>query len=175
MCGERRKRERTVDTGNLASVHRSNSMQDNCFVAEARRLYQVERGFTDRNRILRMSLKLRKTTNKRRNMEEKKNQPVHEIRLGSIRASIWGNCSKSGGTWFSVTTSRAYKDGVGAWNDSRSFRDYDLPTLGSVLEMAQAWIRTQPDSVIHEAVSIHAMDENGSARVQRKSKKRRSK
>lgn len=106
-------------------------------------------------------------------MEKKENQPAHEIRLGCIRASIWFNRSKTGRPWFTVTTSRAYKDGDGAWNDSRSFRDYDLPSLGNVLEMAQAWIRDQSESVTHEAAPIHAMDETGSSSKARK--KRRSK
>lgn len=108
-----------------------------------------------------------------RNMKQKENQPVHEIRLGSIRASIWVNQSKTGKPWFSVTTSRAYKDGNGAWNDSRSFRNYDLPTLGSVLESAQQWIREQVDSEAINAAPIHAMDESKVPTVKRG--KRRSK
>ena len=103
---------------------------------------------------------------------KKGNQPAHEIGLGCIRASIWSNQSKTGRPWFTVTTSRSYKDGEGSWNDSKSFRDYDLPILGDVLEMAQAWIREQFYSIVHDAVPIHAMDEAEVVRVGRKTKRK---
>ena len=40
-----------------------------------------------------------------------KQKPVHEIRLGRIRAAIWANQTDSGEIWFNVTVSRLYNDG----------------------------------------------------------------
>jgi len=37
-------------------------------------------------------------------------QPVHEIRLGPVKAAIWKNQSESG-TRFNVSVTRLYKDG----------------------------------------------------------------
>lgn len=70
-----------------------------------------------------------------------KQKPVHEIRLGRIRAAIWGN-QNGDDVWFSVTVSRLYKDG-NQWKDSTSFRRDDLPIASKVLEMAYAWIWDQ--------------------------------
>jgi hypothetical protein len=37
-------------------------------------------------------------------------RPVHEIRLGAIRAAVWAN-ETDNGTWNNVTFERSYKDG----------------------------------------------------------------
>ena len=46
-------------------------------------------------------------------------KPVHEIRLGAIKATIWAN-ETSVGTRHSVNVSRLYKDGD-EWKRSDSF------------------------------------------------------
>lgn len=66
-------------------------------------------------------------------------KPVHEIRLGAIRAAIWANQSGTAQVWFNVTVSRLYKNGT-AWSQSSSFRRDDLPLAAKALEMAYAWI-----------------------------------
>ena len=66
-------------------------------------------------------------------------KPIHEIRLGTIRAAIWENQSRSKDTWFGVTVSRLYNDGT-RWKDSSSFRRDDLPVVAKIMEMAYAWI-----------------------------------
>jgi hypothetical protein len=72
-------------------------------------------------------------------------KPVKEIRLGRIRAAIWGNQAKGNEVWFSVTISRLYKDGD-QWKDSSALRRDDLPIAARVLDMAYAWIWEQPAS-----------------------------
>src|SRR4051812_9869695 len=42
---------------------------------------------------------------------ENKNKPAHEIRLGSVRATLWMNRSEKSGAFYSVTFSRLYKSG----------------------------------------------------------------
>ena len=39
-----------------------------------------------------------------------KKRPVHEVRIGRVRAAIWENETENG-TFFNVTLSRLYKDG----------------------------------------------------------------
>lgn len=68
-----------------------------------------------------------------------KQKPVHEIRLGRIRAALWANKSESGDVWFNVTVSRLYKDGD-RWQDTSTFRRDDLPIVAKVVDMAYAWI-----------------------------------
>ena len=70
-----------------------------------------------------------------------KAKPVHEIRLGRIRAAIWENATENG-TRHNVTLTRLYKDGEG-WKDSTSFGRDDLPLLGTVADMAHTWIFQQ--------------------------------
>lgn len=69
----------------------------------------------------------------------KGNRPVHEVRLGRIRAAIWEN-EVENGKRHNVTVSRLYKDDEGEWRDSSSFGRDDLPLLGKVSDLAHTWI-----------------------------------
>lgn len=71
----------------------------------------------------------------------KKTGPVHEIRLGRIRAAIWENDTQNG-TRHNVTVTRLYKDGDD-WKDSSSFGRDDLPLVAKVLDRCHSWIFDQ--------------------------------
>jgi hypothetical protein len=65
-------------------------------------------------------------------------QPVHEVRIGSIKAAIWENKTENG-TRFNVTVSRIYKDGD-QWKSTDSFGRDDLLVLAKVVDQAHTWI-----------------------------------
>ena len=67
-----------------------------------------------------------------------KQRPVHEIRLGRIKAAIWAN-EVEGGTRHNVTMARLYKEGKD-WKSSDSFGRDDLPLVAKVADMAHTWI-----------------------------------
>ena len=67
------------------------------------------------------------------------NRPVHEIKLGRVRASIWTNESDRQDVWYSVSISRLYRDGDD-WKTTTSFSRDDLPLVSKAAEMAYAWI-----------------------------------
>ena len=69
-----------------------------------------------------------------------KARPVHELRMGRIRAAIWANETQNG-TRHNVTVSRIYKDGDD-WKDSTSFGRDDLPLVAKVADLAHSWIFT---------------------------------
>lgn len=69
-------------------------------------------------------------------------KPVHEIRLGSIKAAIWKNQAGEI-TLHNVTFARLYKDGD-AWKSSDSFGRDDLPKLATVAQKAYEWMFTAP-------------------------------
>ena len=69
---------------------------------------------------------------------EAKSRPVHEIRMGRVRAAIWANETQNG-TRHNVTVSRIYKDGDD-WKDSTSFGRDDLPLLVKVVDQCHDWI-----------------------------------
>jgi hypothetical protein len=71
-------------------------------------------------------------------MAKTKQQPAHEIRLGSIKATIWEN-ETSAGTRHNVTVSRIYKDGD-QWKQTESFGRDDLPLLAKVVDLTHSWI-----------------------------------
>lgn len=71
-------------------------------------------------------------------MSKEKVKPVHEVRLGRIKAAIWENETQNG-TRHNVTITRLYKDGD-QWKDSTSFGRDDLPILAKVADMAHTWI-----------------------------------
>ena len=70
--------------------------------------------------------------------QQAKARPVHEIRLGRIRAAIWENDTQNG-TRHNVTLSRLYKDGD-EWRDSSSFGRDDLQLVAKVADLAHSWI-----------------------------------
>ncbi len=78
-------------------------------------------------------------------MTQEKSKPVHEIRLGRIRAALWENATQNG-TRHNVTVSRLYKDGDDKWKDSTSFGREDLPLVIKVLDLAHTWIYEHPSS-----------------------------
>jgi hypothetical protein len=73
--------------------------------------------------------------------EKPKVKPVHDIRLGRIKAAIWRNESQNG-TMFNVTISRLWKDDT-QWKDSTSFGRDDLLLVAKVADMAHTWILMQ--------------------------------
>ena len=67
-----------------------------------------------------------------------KARPVHEVRMGRIKAAIWENDTQNG-MRHNVTVSRLYKDGE-QWKDSNSFGRDDLPLVQKVVDQAHSWI-----------------------------------
>lgn len=79
-------------------------------------------------------------------------RPVHEIRLGRVRAAIWRRTGGQQEAWFTVTISRSYRvDGI--WKDTDSFGRDDLPVVAKAADMAYAWIWqfTRPERDHHES------------------------
>ena len=69
------------------------------------------------------------------------NKPVHEVRLGRIKAAVWEN-NTANGVRHNVTILRIYKDGD-QWKTSDSFGRDDLPLLAKVVDQAHSWIFEQ--------------------------------
>ena len=69
-------------------------------------------------------------------------KPVHEVRMGRVRAAVWENETKNG-SMHNVTLSRLYKDDNDNWADSTSFGRDDLPLLAKVADQAHTWIFEQ--------------------------------
>jgi hypothetical protein len=72
------------------------------------------------------------------NSAKKNDRPVHEVRIGRVKAAIWANETDTG-TRHNVTISRIYKDGD-QWRDSTSFGRDDLPLVAKVVDRAHDWI-----------------------------------
>ena len=70
-----------------------------------------------------------------------KQKPVHEVRLGRIKAAIWANDTDNG-TRHNVTITRLYKDGDD-WKTSTSFGREELPLVAKVADLAHTWIFQQ--------------------------------
>jgi hypothetical protein len=66
------------------------------------------------------------------------NKPVHEVRLGRVKAAIWEN-DTSTGIRHNVTIQRIYRDGE-QWKTSDSFGRDDLPLVTKVADLAHTWI-----------------------------------
>ena len=69
---------------------------------------------------------------------EAKSKPVHEVRLGRVKAAIWANETDSG-VRHNVTITRLYKDGD-EWKTSTSFGREELPLVAKVADLAHTWI-----------------------------------
>jgi len=70
-----------------------------------------------------------------------KTKPIHEVRLGHIKAAVWKNETEVG-VRFNVTLSRLYKDGD-SWKSTDSFGRDDLLLLAKVADNAHSWIFAQ--------------------------------
>jgi hypothetical protein len=70
------------------------------------------------------------------------NKPVHEVRLGRIKAAIWENETQTG-VRHNVTLQRIYRDGE-QWKTSDSFGREDLPLVAKVCDQAHTWIFQHP-------------------------------
>jgi hypothetical protein len=68
-----------------------------------------------------------------------KNKPIHEIRMGLVRAAFWAH-ETDGAAWHNVTFSRLFKDDNGSWKDSTSFGRDDLLLLAKVADQAHTWL-----------------------------------
>jgi hypothetical protein len=77
-------------------------------------------------------------------MATKQQKPVHEIRLGAVKAAIWENDTQNG-LRFNVTVGRLYKDGD-QWKRSDSFGRDDLLLLAKVADRVHTWIFDQAKS-----------------------------
>ncbi|REJ86473.1 MAG: hypothetical protein DWQ34_27230 [Planctomycetota bacterium] len=71
-------------------------------------------------------------------------RPVHEIRYGLIKVSIWRNQTKSGER-HSVSAVRLFKDGD-SWRESTRFGRDDLLTASKALSDAHSWIYHQNEN-----------------------------
>lgn len=69
-----------------------------------------------------------------------KTKPIHEVRIGAIKAAIWRNETEAG-VRHNVTLSRLYKDGE-QWRSSDSFGRDDLLLVAKVADKAHSWICT---------------------------------
>lgn len=74
--------------------------------------------------------------------DKEKERPVHEVRLGRIKATIWANEIEGGGVRHNVQLRRIYKNGD-EWQQSDSFGRDDLPLVAKVADMAHTWIFEQ--------------------------------
>ncbi len=70
--------------------------------------------------------------------ETETKKPVHEVRLGAIKAAIWANDTQNG-VRHNVTLQRLYKD-EDEWKSSDSFGCDDLLMVAKVANMAHTWI-----------------------------------
>lgn len=75
-------------------------------------------------------------------MAKDANKPVHEIRLGRIKAAVWENETQNG-TRHNVTLQRIYREEGGDWKTSESFGRDDLPLVAKVADLAHTWIFQQ--------------------------------
>lgn len=64
--------------------------------------------------------------------------PVHVIRFGFVKVSIWQNQTKSGER-HSVSVVRLFRNGD-VWQESTRFGRDDLPLLAKAVDMAHTWI-----------------------------------
>lgn len=66
-------------------------------------------------------------------------KPAHEIRLGRVKATIWGNEMEGGGFRHNVQIRRIYKDGE-EWKTSDSFGRDELLLVAEAAKQAALWI-----------------------------------
>ena len=66
-------------------------------------------------------------------------RPVHEFRIGAVKAAIWKN-ETDNGPRYNTTFSRIYKNGDGKWKSTSSFGRDDLLLVAKVADQAHTFI-----------------------------------
>lgn len=74
------------------------------------------------------------------NIASPKQRPVHEIRLGAIKAVIWANKLESGRVVHNVVPVRVYRDEPGNWRETHSFGRNDLLVAAKALDLAHSYV-----------------------------------
>lgn len=77
--------------------------------------------------------------------------PAHEIRIGLIKATIWGNHSKHGVNYV-VTFVRLFKNGT-EWKESTRFGRDDLLVASKIADLAHSWIVAKQQGQIEDEAS----------------------
>ncbi len=67
------------------------------------------------------------------------NKPVHEIRRGVVKISIWKNETEKG-VFYNTTPARIYRDAKDKWQTSDSYSRDQLLVLAELAKEANAWI-----------------------------------
>ena len=70
-----------------------------------------------------------------------KNKPVHEVRIGTIKAAVWKN-ENDNGRYYSTSLQRSYKDG-NEWKNTDYFGRDDLLVVAKVADLVHTWICEQ--------------------------------
>lgn len=65
-------------------------------------------------------------------------KPIHELRLGRLKAAIWENPTDNG-VRYNVTFARLYKDDHG-WHSNDSFGVDDLLGLAKLADQVHTWV-----------------------------------
>jgi hypothetical protein len=73
------------------------------------------------------------------------NRPVHEIRLGAVRALVWED-RRSDELNYRVSVARAIRPGEEGTRSDQFDAD-DLPVLAEVLDLAHLWICEQAELI----------------------------
>jgi|KBSSwiStaDraftv2_1062776.scaffolds.fasta_scaffold1453265_1 hypothetical protein len=69
-----------------------------------------------------------------------KNKPIHDIRLGLVKAAIWKHDNENG-PWYSVSINRSYKDKDGdEWKQTDFFNRDDLLLVAKVADLAHTFV-----------------------------------
>ena len=71
-------------------------------------------------------------------------KPIHTVRFGMIKASIWRNQTKSGER-HTVSIVRLYRNGD-VWKESTRFGRHDLQLVAKVADQVHTWIYTNGTS-----------------------------
>jgi hypothetical protein len=72
---------------------------------------------------------------------DKARKPAEKFRDGAIEVAVWRNESEKG-PWFSVTSTRSYKQGE-EWKQSDNYGKDDILPLCKLLDQAHSWILNQ--------------------------------
>ena len=75
-------------------------------------------------------------------MSQEQKRPVHEVRIGTVKAAVWEQETQHG-AFHNVTFSRLYRDSHDKWQRSESFGRDDLLVLAKVADAAHTWIHEQ--------------------------------
>lgn len=86
-------------------------------------------------------------------------KPLHTIRAGGVKATVWQNRGDDGQPFLTTLIVRSYRDGNGNWKETNTFMPHQLPQLELAARKAYEFTQLGREIVREQAAGTASQQE----------------